>query len=243
MVRDVRFPCAVILICGWAACASAAEYVVRSGDTLASIARSALGDETQWSRIAQLNGMSPPYAVRTGQRLKVPDLQPQDRPARVEDVPPALTAGSLHLPEPAWAWVAAAAAGLLVFGAICLRGGCWFSLVETTFGKCLLLSLLEALLLAACLAGVAATVYRSLSNGPPSPWTIAIVGGVLALGWLIGSILLTKRMLQCKWRSVVTVLVMAGLVQNMVLAAIGAVLLPVAGGIAMARGWLAALGW
>jgi uncharacterized repeat protein (TIGR01451 family) len=47
-------------------------YLVRSGDTLSSIAASRLGREGRWPELAKLNGLRPPYAVHPGAKLKLP---------------------------------------------------------------------------------------------------------------------------------------------------------------------------
>jgi LysM repeat protein len=55
------------------AASAAVTYVVRPGETLAKIAREHFGSESQWREIARANGIRPPYAVKVGQRLTLPD--------------------------------------------------------------------------------------------------------------------------------------------------------------------------
>lgn len=48
------------------------EYVVKSGDTLWSIAKRSLGQGERYAEIAALNGIKPPYLIKPGQKLKLP---------------------------------------------------------------------------------------------------------------------------------------------------------------------------
>lgn len=47
-------------------------YVVKTGDTLSSIAAKQLGDHKRWTEIATLNGIRDPKSIRAGQRLRLP---------------------------------------------------------------------------------------------------------------------------------------------------------------------------
>lgn len=49
------------------------EYVVQSGDSLASIAQEVYGDPTLWRQIAQANDLSEPYALTVGDTLDIPE--------------------------------------------------------------------------------------------------------------------------------------------------------------------------
>jgi YD repeat-containing protein len=48
-------------------------YVVRTGDTLQSVAQGAYGDASLWYLIAQANGLDSPDAMRVGQTLNIPN--------------------------------------------------------------------------------------------------------------------------------------------------------------------------
>ena len=48
------------------------EYIVKSGDTLSSIARSLLGANGDWREIARLNNITNPASLQIGQRLIIP---------------------------------------------------------------------------------------------------------------------------------------------------------------------------
>ncbi|WP_457337789.1 LysM peptidoglycan-binding domain-containing protein, partial [Rhizobacter sp. P5_C2] len=50
------------------------SYVVVSGDTLQSIARSAYGDSKLWWKIAQANGLGGDDDLRMGQSLMIPSV-------------------------------------------------------------------------------------------------------------------------------------------------------------------------
>ncbi|RMH57389.1 MAG: LysM domain-containing protein, partial [Candidatus Hydrogenedentota bacterium] len=47
-------------------------HIVRSGETLYSIARSELGDGERWKELARLNGITDPRRLFVGQRLRLP---------------------------------------------------------------------------------------------------------------------------------------------------------------------------
>ena len=53
--------------------AGTTEYVVQSGDSLASIAQEVYGDPTLWQEIAQANDLSEPYALTVGDTLDIPE--------------------------------------------------------------------------------------------------------------------------------------------------------------------------
>lgn len=52
---------------------SGSEYVVQSGDSLASIAQEVYGDPTLWRDIAQANDLSEPYSLSVGDTLDIPE--------------------------------------------------------------------------------------------------------------------------------------------------------------------------
>jgi len=54
--------------------ASVGSYQVKAGDTLRSIAREAYGDEGQWYRIAETNGLSGDRDLRVGQTINLPSV-------------------------------------------------------------------------------------------------------------------------------------------------------------------------
>lgn len=49
------------------------EYVIQSGDSLASIAQEVYGDPTLWRQIAQANDLTEPYALTVGDTLDIPE--------------------------------------------------------------------------------------------------------------------------------------------------------------------------
>jgi nucleoid-associated protein YgaU len=51
----------------------ASEYVIQSGDSLASIAQEVYGDPTLWREIARANDLSEPYALDVGDTLDIPE--------------------------------------------------------------------------------------------------------------------------------------------------------------------------
>ena len=197
-----------------ASVSAAAEYVVRPGDTLSGIASSQLGEAGRWSEIAKLNGLKPPYRIRVGQRLKLPQTSSGRETSAAPPVPLAVgPRATIELPARLWLWVLSALVVFWLLGSVCLRVGCWFSLVKASFTRCLGLSLLWDVLLVICLGTIAGLGFLVLRQ------TVSVaVAGICAAGllvaYLIGSVMLTKRVLRCQWRSVVTVLVMGKLVAD-----------------------------
>lgn len=66
-----------ILVCLMATSAHAERtYVVRSGETLSSIAQQELGSKTKWKEIAELNNLVAPYRLRLGAVLRISGDEP-----------------------------------------------------------------------------------------------------------------------------------------------------------------------
>jgi hypothetical protein len=208
----------------------AREYTVVPNDTLSKIAKVQLGSARRWKEIAELNGMRSPYSLKIGQKLILPDdgvdsRQPDDADADagMEALNAQLQADAsgsvVSVPEHLWLWGIAALLLFWMFCALCLRWGCWFSLVEATFGRCMFLALVYALL-QILLVAVAALLYFWAFGTGASP----IVGFVsmfflIIINFVLAAIF-TKRILDCKWRSVLTVTVMANLVANLIVSVI-----------------------
>jgi len=224
-----RYLFCALLIALCTAPSVASDYVVRPGDTLSGIAESQLGSAHHWRQIAEINGLEPPYKIRVGQTLRLPgrDALGESAPHSPEiastptratlEVRPHLWIWPLGLLEARshlWIW----ALGLLVvvwlLGAVCVRIGCWFSLVETSFNRCFLLSLLLSALLVLGLGIVAGFGYLALLQNVPF-LAVPVAGAVLLVAYVAASVLLTRRILQCKWRSVITVGVMAKFVADL----------------------------
>jgi len=119
--------------------------------------------------------------------------------------------GGLQLPENLVLWGFVGLLVLWAFSSLCLWIGCWFSLVETTFLRCVWLALLHACLLILFLVMLGfmsdMLVKQEIS---PIVWPVAV--GLAMLIYLAVSAATTKRVLDCKWRSVLTIGVMADLV-------------------------------
>ena len=216
--------------------AEASEYIVRPNDTLSQIAQSQLGSSARWKEISKLNNLKPPYKLSIGQRLVLPDVS--SPPGGLESVeieliprePPQiqLQAGapgtSIELPAQLWICVLVALVLFWAFSVLCLRMGCWFSLVEASFMRCAFLSLVSAGLLLLFLRVLAFLGYLVV-NQHMSSNVFPVAAVVLFLAYFVLSIILTKRILACKWRSVLTVSVMTGVVANLMTLVFTAVLL------------------
>ncbi len=94
--------------------------------------------------------------------------------------------------------------------AFSLQLACWFSLVETSFKQCGLLALITTIPI---LVATAVSVFLFSSQSPN-----AAIGflGIWAISILI-CVFWAKRILECKWRSVVTILVMFKLSFSLIL--------------------------
>lgn len=99
--------------------------------------------------------------------------------------------------------------------ALNLRIACWFSNVEATYGRCLKLAFYLDILGAFCLVAsillFAAGVFFGISH-QSEPWSIAAAIAVLPLAlvtWFFLSMVVIKKTLDCKWRNVVTLLIMS----------------------------------
>jgi hypothetical protein len=120
-----------------------------------------------------------------------------------------------------------------VFFSLCLRGACWFALVQATMGACFRLGLYLILLGAACTGlGMLLPVLASEGAGVPAMFAL---GAMAVLAFFAVSLYLTRRVLGCQWRSVVTVLVMATFVSDLLAAAIAVTGIVLAGTMAVAR--------
>jgi len=220
----------------------ASEYIVRPNDTLSQIAKSQLGSSRRWKEIAKLNSLKPPYKLSIGQRLILPDVSSTTGgPGSVEielipREPPQiqLQAGApgadIELPAQLWICVLVALVVLWAFSVLCLRIGCWFSLVETSFMRCAFLSLVSSATLVLFL-GVLASLGWLVLNQHMIPIVLPVAAAILFLAYLAISIVLTKRILACKWRSVLTVGVMAGVVADLLALGLMAILLATLPGI------------
>lgn len=48
-------------------------YTVKAGESLSIIARDVLGDMSRWPEIAYINSIEPPYLIKTGQVILLPN--------------------------------------------------------------------------------------------------------------------------------------------------------------------------
>ncbi len=97
-------------------------YQVKLGDSLTAIARTVLGDQSAWRKIAQLNNIPSPYIIRPGQQLVMPDVTVPG-PVVVRAGGPEPRAGELGPPAPGFdlrdiaptTWLYLGAGALLLF--------------------------------------------------------------------------------------------------------------------------------
>jgi LysM repeat protein len=182
-------------------------------------------------------------ASRRGPRPSVTSAAPATQP--IASAGAGATTGPaiwdwLHLP-PSLLHLTAVATGLLfvlgallwwVFFAVCLRGACWFALVKTTLGACFRLALYLVLLGAACAAiGMAMPVLGAAGASVPA---MLALGSVAVLVYFVASLVVARQVLGCQWRSVVTVLVMATFVWDLLATGLVAAAIVAAGALAAA---------
>ena len=205
-MRAATAPIAVLAVLLCVSGVFAAEYVVKKGDTLSGISRDQLGTATRWQEIAELNKLEHPYRIKVGQTLELPS----DAYQRTGGLPP--------LPGLPGNWISdiktfifaifVALFILWLFSVFCLRLGCWFALVNASLSRCMLLSLGIAALMVIC--GMITVLICAMAihgNWRPSvPIVTAIILWIADIG---ATLLLAKHFLRCKWRSVITVFVMA----------------------------------
>lgn len=201
--------------------ARAEQYIVQGGDNLRKIAVEELGDESRWLEIATLNNIKKPYAIIQGQILKLPgDKGMPTSPVPSMDgiiVMDAADSGDLLDIEkvnfPSWVWGVVSLVVFWIFGALCLKAGCWFSLVEASFFRCIVFSLVSSSIFVLCAAGIFGLAYWSMNDG--IPWlAVPITAGIFWIIYLITMVIFMKRFLDCKWRSVVTVSIMTLIISN-----------------------------
>lgn len=224
----------------------ARPYTVKSGDSLQRIAQRELGSANRWQELARLNQLPPPYNLRIGQTLQLPDTQgvPLATPSApialqpppfVTNSPPQVPRGNAlptnaaqpvatPIPSPGTdapptnssPWFASLAlfCGTFIY-AFNLRIACWFSNVEATYGRCLKLAfyldILGALCLVVSILLFTAGIFFGISH-QAEPWSIAAAIAVLPLTlviWFFLSMVVIKKTLDCKWRNVVTLLIMS----------------------------------
>jgi hypothetical protein len=207
----------------------AADYIVRHGDTLSKIARKQLGDAKRWSEIAKLNKLKHPYTIRVGQHLVLPDAQTEPKTLRepapttvvplkevaelpeIPQAPPEETPAIFEIPVKIWLWLLIGLLTYWWFSSFCIYGGCWFSLVETTFSRCMLLSLVLAVLFEIILLidmGISILLIEQKIS--EHFFIIPVIMSCAAFPFI--SLVLIKKTLNCKWRSVLTTMVMTQIV-------------------------------
>lgn len=227
----------------------ARPYIVKAGDSLERIAQRELGQAKRWPEIAQASKLSPPYALKIGQRLELPDNLAVQHPTILTPLPPLpprvtnaptpslspVTPGNTiptNQPPPKtsplpihdsngvngnniWWVLPLALLVSLLFEALNLRISCWFSLVETSFFRCFKLAVYLLILgIVSFFAGLLLLLIGGAIGiaAKTEPWSMAAVFLTIPIAlatWFILSLFVIKHTLDCKWRSVVTLLIMS----------------------------------
>ncbi len=101
-MNHLRIPCLTVLILVSIFPASAdLTHTVAPGETLSSLAERYLGNFNAYSRIARANGIEAPYALRIGQKLRIPTDTGSPKASPVRDTAPARSPGIPVPPSPA----------------------------------------------------------------------------------------------------------------------------------------------
>lgn len=116
-----------------------------------------------------------------------------------------------------WWWALLILPAIFLVHALILRISSWFSLVETTYLICLKLAVYLFLFASLSIATVFAVTALIGFGAGMSLWPLYfdklfLIIPITGLGWFILSLVIIKRTLDCKWRSVVTILTMSSFV-------------------------------
>lgn len=188
--------------------ALAADYTVKAGDTLSSIAQEQLNDSARWTEIAELNSIEPPYQIAVGTRLTLPgqtasvEASPIPTEWRAET---SKTAFFAQTAKDAWPVIKGfGAKGLVVIGCtvlvvsfvvgICLKISCRLFKVECSFFRTLAAG--TGLVIAyigwyGCLAAVLVFTF--------SVFFVPLTALLWFFGYLALSFLIIKRAVDCNW--------------------------------------------
>lgn len=76
------------------------RYRIRSGDTMASIARTRMGDSTLFYALSRYNGISDPRRINAGQTIRIPGTEPKPVITKSRPSPPKAKPGNIDPPSP-----------------------------------------------------------------------------------------------------------------------------------------------
>ena len=195
-------------------------YTVKKGDTLSTIAERELASAERWPEIAELNKINP-QDLKIGQVIKLPspfalyedkDVQPDPQLEREfaddDEHAPNLISEFVEKVKsiPVYWWIIAGLAGIvlwIIIYTINLRVACWLAVVETTLGKCFKLSIWLSVI-SMIVVAIAFFVYWN-DNIFESEITADIIANAgMLLGFIVG-LIITKSVLQCKWRNTIII--------------------------------------
>lgn len=191
-------------------------YVVQKGDSLRKIALQQLGDESKWRELADLNGIKEPFGVNLGAKI-ILRKSVSSKPALINISDDAVSGEEIDDSDtgmnPSIIWHAVwyfALAYLVVFGifgSIFLKMGCWFSLVEASFFRCVVFSLISSFLFFVCIVFLLGVSYFVLKEMIPS-FDMRFLILLVLFFYGLGMAIFMKKYFACKWRSLFTIFAM-----------------------------------
>lgn len=189
------------------------DYVVKKGDTLSNIAEKVLNDKTKWKEIAQLNNLEKPFHIQLNQILKIPEnaFLIQKRPDAVipnnDEIEKEEMDEASIFTKKYFTWLFMSFLIYWAMSTIALRIGSWFSLVKTNLLSCALLSFVMTVMVIVSIATMTLLVYLKFKTQLPLK-AFLTTGFLLTCMYFILSTLTAKRILDCYWRSLITILIM-----------------------------------
>lgn len=191
------------------------DYTVKKGDTLSNIAEKQLGDKTKWKEIAKLNNLKSPYRIKLNQILELPSInsittitQSETSKKEVKNDDDEDDSDDNIFPiKPLIIWGIFIFILQVLFLALSIRVGCWFSLIETTAWSCIKLAFFIAMMTIATIATTVFLIKLHVDTQLPTLGFFS-TGFVLTVGYCIFIIITAKKILKCLWRSLITLLIM-----------------------------------
>jgi hypothetical protein len=113
-----------------------------------------------------------------------------------------------------------------LLSALSLRAGCWFALVEASFLRCVFLASVLAVLMVIFMLLIGSVDVLAVEAGWPASVPVIAAFSLAAINIFL-SLATAKWFLQCKWRSAITVFVMAQFFLQVVFFVVGTIVVVV----------------
>ena len=196
---------------------ASAKYVVKPGDTLIKISKTQFGSGDKWKAIAELNNIKPPYHIHAGQTLLLPPGSVQESEP-VEDGDDCISQiteieADEHLSP--LSFIIAVVFGF-VPSIVSFKFTGWLFGVKTTLARCTAISFILYILMAVCCYTI---VYQNNSKY----FSYYLWSCIISLPIL--SVIACQKIFPCKWRQAIGIFLVSGLVIDLVILAISAVII------------------